>query len=250
MKIAICISGIARGNVDHHVDLLKKAFPDGDLFYATWEEQQNDISKRYKEDLFPEPELHYNPWYQCVTDNPHPKYEDYKRNWLKGRFPKDDKLIHANKQIIAHAHQIQNLPEMSWDNQKYDMIVRCRWDTVVSTKVNWKYYLDKSYNESQAIGFGIRGNRHIDLHSFKDIDHVYITRDTDQVWSRDWSYWINDPLIIHPKKLLDPNYVFKLYEDKNLWPAEYGWYQVLSKGDNHHCVYGGASIDRYVGLGT
>ena len=37
MKIAVCISGIARGKVDHHVDLLKKAFPDGDLFYATWE---------------------------------------------------------------------------------------------------------------------------------------------------------------------------------------------------------------------
>ena len=37
MKIAVCISGIARGNVDKHVERIKKAFPDGDLFYATWE---------------------------------------------------------------------------------------------------------------------------------------------------------------------------------------------------------------------
>ena len=169
---------------------------------------------------------------------------------LEYRFQKDDKLIHATKQIIAHAYQIQNLPKMSWDNKRYDMIVRCRWDTVVSTKVDWNHYLNKSFTEQCAIGFGIRGSRHIDLHSFKDIDHVYITPETDQVWSRDWAWWINDPLIIHHRDIFDYNYVFKLHEEKNLWPAEYGWYQVLSLADNHHCVYGGASIDRYVGLGT
>ena len=39
--------------------------------------------------------------------------------------------------------------------------------------------------------------------------------------------------------------LLNLHEAKKLWPAEYGWYQVLSKDDNHHCVYGGAALDRF-----
>ena len=30
----------------------------------------------------------------------------------------------------------------------------------VSTKVDWNHYLNKSFTEQCAIGFGIRGNRH------------------------------------------------------------------------------------------
>ena len=83
------------------------------------------------------------------------------------------------------------------------------------------------------------------LNKFKDIEHVFITETTDQMWSRDWSYWLNDNLIFHRRDAYDCELVHKLHEEKRLWPAEYGWYQMLSKNDNHHCVYGGAALEKF-----
>ena len=80
---------------------------------------------------------------------------------------------------------------------------------------------------------------------FKDIDHIYIQEDTDHKWSRDWSYWINDNMVFHRRDMYDCDLVHKLHKEKRLWPAEYGWYQMLSSMDNHHCVYGGACIERF-----
>ena len=240
MKIAICISGLARGNIKRNIGYLKKAFPDVPMFFSSWEEHKNDESERYNSTYYPEPTMHYNPWCECVKDNPHPKYHVYKKQFLEktGESHKK-KLLNATKQLIAHAYQVADLP------QEYDMIIRARWDTVVSEKVNFSKYLEQSYNENMAIGFAIRGGRWTDLNRFKDIDHVFINEDTDIMWSRDWSYWLNDFLIFHPRNLYDTELVHKLHKEKKLWPAEYGWYQMLSTLDNHHCVYGGAVLEKF-----
>ena len=240
MKIAICISGLARGNIKRNIGYLKKAVPDVPMFFSSWEEHKNDESERYNSTYYPEPTMHYNPWCECVKDNPHPKYHVYKKQFLEktGESHKK-KLLNATKQLIAHAYQVADLP------QEYDMIIRARWDTVVSEKVNFSKYLEQSYNENMAIGFAIRGGRWTDLNSFKDIDHVFINEDTDIMWSRDWSYWLNDFLIFHPRNLYDTELVHKLHKEKKLWPAEYGWYQMLSTLDNHHCVYGGVVIEKF-----
>ena len=240
MKIAICVSGLIRDKHKRNIDSVKKAFPDADIFYSTWEAYEDDRSRNYKCKYYPEPQMHYNPWKDCVTDNPHPKYHVYKKQFLEktGESHKK-KLLNATKQLIAHAYQVADLP------QEYDMIIRARWDTVVSEKVNFSKYLEQSYNENMAIGFAIRGGRWTDLNRFKDIDHVFINEDTDIMWSRDWSYWLNDFLIFHPRNLYDTELVHKLHKEKKLWPAEYGWYQMLSTLDNHHCVYGGVVIEKF-----
>ena len=240
MKIAICISGIARGNIKRNIGCLKKAFPNADMFFSSWEEHKNDESEKYNSTYYPEPTIHYNSWCECIVDNPHPKYHVYKKQFLEktGHFH-TKKLMNATKQLIAHAYQVADLP------QEYDMIIRSRWDTVVSEKVNFSKYLEQSYNENMAIGFAIRGGRWTDLNSFKDIDHVFIKEDTDNKWSRDWSYWLNDFLIFHPRDLCNGELVHKLHKEKRLWPAEYGWYQMLSTLDNHHCVYGGAVLEKF-----
>jgi len=244
MKPAICISGLARSrNFNKNLRCLKAAFPDIPMFFSTWEETKNELSEAHGKgtNYYPEPEIHYNPWTECVIDNPHPKYRVYKDNFIKqGEFmPARGKLLNATKQLIAHAYQIADLPE------EYDMIIRTRWDTVVSDKLDFTSYLEQSYNEKMAIGFAIRGDRHIRLDKFKDIDHVYIQEDTDHKWSRDWSYWINDNMIFHRRDMYDCDLVHKLHKEKRLWPAEYGWYQLLSVMDNHHCVYGGAALERF-----
>ena len=240
MKPVICISGVARGNIKRNIRHLRKAFPDIPMFFSSWEETKNGMSEEFKSSYYPEPHIHYNPWCECVTDNPHPKYHAYKKDFInKTGMANQAKLMNATKQLIAHAYQVADLPE------EYDMIIRTRWDTIVSEHLNFSAYLNQSYNDKQAIGFAIRGGRHIKLDKFKDIEHVYITPETDQTWSRDWSYWLNDNLIFHRRDMYDCDLVHKLHKEKRLWPAEYGWYQVLSVMDNHHCVYGGAALEKF-----
>lgn len=240
MKPAICISGIARGNIKRNISHLKSAFPDIPMFFSTWEETKNDISEEYNSSYYPEPTIHYNPWCECVVDNPHPKYHVYKKQFIeKTGIAHHKKLLNATKQLIAHAHHLDEIPK------EYDMIIRTRWDTIVSEKADFTQYLNESYNNNYAIGFAIRGDRWVYLDKFKDIDHVYITDTTDASWSRDWSYWLNDNLIFHRRDAYDTALVHKLHEEKRLWPAEYGWYQLLSVMDNHHCVYGGAALEKF-----
>ena len=242
MKIAICFSGIARGSVTRNIKSVEAAMPDADFYYATWKERENDISKKYKAVTYPEPVLHYNSWTECVEDNPNHKYAQYKfgiSNKIGGVY-QTESLNHSTKQILAHAYQVRDI------KKDYDLIVRIRWDAVCGSRINFQKYLDMSYNENIAVGFAIRGGRHTNLNIFKDIAHKYCTRDTDISVSRDWCWWLNDNLIIHPPSKFDPEKVFKLHEEKRLWPAEFGWYQVLSENDDHHCVYGGCAIERFV----
>ena len=58
---------------------------------------------------------------------------------------------------------------------------------------------------------------------------------------------LSDYLIMHRKKDIDTDKVYKLHSKKNLLGAEWGWWQILSKpsgGENHTSVYGGIILVR------
>ena len=57
MKFAICISGLARGNIKRNIGYLKKAFPDVPMFFSSWEEHKNDESERYNSTYY-----HFELW--------------------------------------------------------------------------------------------------------------------------------------------------------------------------------------------
>lgn len=239
MKIAICISGIARANSVRNVELVKKSF-DTDIFFATWDSCVNEHSSKFDCSVYPEPKIKYNPWTDdnCICE--HYKYRGYRNKFLAGEYSTNSKLMNATKQIIAHAYQLRDLPA------EYDLIIRTRWDTYVSPNVDFIKYINESYQQNKAIGFAVRNGRHENVHKFKEYDQVYVDQNTPPNISRDWAWWLNDNLIIHPRSLFDCDKALRLDADRKLLPAEYGWYQMLSVDDNHKCVYGGAAIDRYV----
>lgn len=239
MKIAICVSGIARANSVKNAELVKKSF-DADIFFATWDSCVNEHSSKFDCSVYPEPKIEYNPWTDdnCICE--HHKYHGYRKKFLTGEYSTSSKFMNATKQILAHAYQLQDLPA------EYDLIIRTRWDTYVSPNVNFINYVNESYQQNKAIGFAVRNGRHENVHTFKEYDQVYVNENTPHSISRDWAWWLNDNLIIHPRSLFDCDKAFNLNADKKLLPAEFGWYQMLSVDDNHKCVYGGAAIDRYV----
>lgn len=240
MKIAVCFSGIVRGNIERNIKSAKMHFGDN-VFFSTWKGLARDKFDDLGCSYFDEPKIHYNPWMECEVESPHPKYKAYKRDFLSGK-SMNSKLVHASKQIVGHAHQLKHqVPE------EYDLIVRTRWDTFISKNVDFKEYIKYAYEEEASVGFSIRGNRHSNVHRMVEIPKVYPKKKQDGSVSNDWGWWLNDNLIIHHRNRFDSDKVFDMYENKQLLPAEYGWYQVLSQPkDDHLSIYGGACIERYV----
>lgn len=245
MKLAVCISGICRGNVDRNINALKNRFPLADFFYGTWkgrEEGMANIPGRPKYFKFDEPKIHYHP----ILDQDEETASQYGPKLVAqhSNFRKDPKMAertkHHTKQILAHAYMLEQL------DPEYDMIIRARFDTWVTPHVNFNPYLIDSYEMKRAIGFGVRGTRHKDINKLKDVPKVY--PDKDYQGSHDWGWYLMDPLIMHPRELFNIEHALELHETKKLLPAEWGWYQVLSQpyGDNHRSVYGGAQIEKYL----
>jgi len=247
MKVAVCLSGIVRGQIAFNIQRLKQAFPNADFFYGTYTAREEDLhwflgmgnSDYY---LFDEPNMHYHPILDVEEVYTH-KLKVIKDKMIRGEMVKEkQKVAHHTKQILSHANLLSQL----WPD--YDMIIRARWDTFVSLKVEWKEWIERSYEENIAIGFGTRTSRWKDLDSFYEVPKLYPDGRDDNV-SQDWGHYLMDPIIMHPRSLLDPKHAFKLHEQKKLLPAEVGWWQVLSEptgGERHISVYGGAQIERFL----
>lgn len=252
MKVAILASGLPKGDWRKNLKKFKKIFGDVDLYTAGWDRE--DVKYReFLDYLFEEPEVLYHP----VDDTqPYPteKCHAYKKRKLMHK-----KTQHAHKQIIIHDRLLNAVDPDS----KYDLIIRIRFDTWLSDEVDFRPFMERSIKENCAIGFGCRPSRHKNLNVLAELPHYRppnhgqkdhpdygkSEKTKSQIEkTQDWAYNLMDPLIFHPRKLWDTELVNRLFNEKQLKCAEWGWYQVLSEpyGESHLCVYGGAQIERYV----
>jgi hypothetical protein len=240
MKLAVCMNGLFRNHVKPHVGVLHKRFhekfPTADFYYHTWTEFENTVPSQYKmnQDYFftdPEPKLKYHPISDSKTNCKHGKWHPYKSGNLMRH-----KTQNGSKQILGYAMMHKNI------QKEYDVVIRARWDTALDEQVDFTPYIEMAYEEG-PVGFSIRGKRGP---SGKD-GKVKIVEKTDYDPMDDWFGYLQDALIIHKQEHFDPDYVLQLHKDENLWPAEWGWYQVMSLpyGDNiHTSCHGGAYIAR------
>lgn len=244
MKTALCISGIPRGTVKQNVDTALKHF-DADVFYATYTNQEEQVKKHTDTYyLHAEPSISYHPLADIPEDVMPPVAKTWAlREQIKSDFMLYERMRHQSKQIFAHDMLLNEI------SAEYDMIVRMRYDTRLSTVADLKPYLQKSYNENIAIGFGTRTRRHKNFDTIEMVPKIWPNRrgSTPGV-SNDWGGYIMDPLILHPRKLWDSTRLKELHAKKSLLSAERGFYQILSQpyGDSHECYYGGAQIEKYL----
>tara|TARA_B100000902_G_C27124751_1_gene820513 strand:+ start:69 stop:764 length:696 start_codon:yes stop_codon:yes gene_type:complete len=231
MKLALCIHGLYRPNIypipKHLIINLIKTFSTADVYYHTWSNKIESIPIEYigKLENCTEPKINYHPIVDSKTDCKHAKWENYKKQKLLF-----DKMQHASKQILGYADLISKI------NKKYDVIIRARWDTQISTDIDFGPYLKEALEH--PIGFMTRPTRRHNLNELIEVDK---TNEAD-----DWFCYLADVLIFHSPKHFDPKYVHKLHKEENLWPCEWGWWQVMSEpyGDIHNCYHGGAVIAR------
>jgi hypothetical protein len=244
MKTAICISGIPRGDTIKNVEIAKTHF-DADVFYATYFGQTQHV-KKYTDTYYthPEPSIQYHP----LADVPEHIMPPVHKTWmLRDRIKTDlglrERMSHQSKQIFAHDMLLNDIPSV------YDMIVRMRYDTRLSTIADPKSLLVRSYENNIAIGFGVRTSRHKSLDVLSQIPKIWPNRHAPTPGvSNDWGGYIMDPLILHPRGLWNSERLKDLHAKKSVLGAERGFYQILSQpyGDTHECYYGGAQIEKYL----
>lgn len=126
MKVAMCFSGLPRGDYQKNIKQFRKVFP-YDFFFSTWAGQE----LKEKHTVYQEP------------------HSDYLKPFVKkNKFKKVEVLNRGYKQLVGHALQILfDVPK------EYDMIVRCRYDIVLNEKYDWVGHLKESYEDRCVKGF-------------------------------------------------------------------------------------------------
>ena len=253
MKIAICVSGICKGSsVQQNMASASEIFDvdPKDFFYSTWKGREKDCEKHNIKDFytFEEPVMHYHPLIDIPEDIMPPVYKAWQLRKMcqENSNPKIKKKIgQSTKQILGHSYLLEKIPE------EYDMIIRIRYDTYITPKLKaeLKEWVNISYNESKACGFGLRTSRQRNINILTRLPHIWPDphEDIPHV-SKDWGGYLMDPMIFHKRDMFNSELMLKLHNNNSLLVAEYGWYQILSQpfGDNHESFYGGAQLEAYL----
>jgi len=229
LKVALCISGLCRLPERHVVAQHNKmvaAFRPAIIFYHTWKGYQHIVPQALHEQLLltDEPIVDYCP----VTDtlpSRNKKHADYLKRKSIDSFKKHN---NATKQIHAHADIVKANQQQLAD---VDVIIRARWDSLVSLKVNFDPWI-LAAAEKGPVGF---------MHRKADnLDTLRVSAKTDD--DNDWCEYLPDIIIMHSPKHFRPDLVKQLHDQHLLRSAEWGWYQVLSQpyGDIHTSIRGGA----------
>ena len=127
MKVALCFSGLPRGNYNDNIQKFKNIFSNSDAFFSTWrgnhiEGQDYTTYQEPEQNFYSEADL---------------SFSNKKEVYLRG-----------HKQIIAHALQLLfDVPK------EYDMIARCRYDCQLNEEIDWQKMLATCYENNYVYGF-------------------------------------------------------------------------------------------------
>ena len=197
MKVAMCFSGLPRGNYKENITRFRRIFPDYDFFFSTWR------------------------GYEIEGEN-YTIYEEPKSDYLNalcndkkiGKKYNAKVLAWGYKQIIGHSLQLLfDVP------REYDMIVRCRYDSELNEKIDWDHFVKKSYNRNTIFGFSSESGEN--SKGLKRWDSII------EITGKYQYARLNDMLIFHKRNDFSSERVFELFRKEILQPCEQGWVQAF-----------------------
>ena len=228
-EIAVCVSGLAREGYKEAIERAKKVFP-YNFFYMQWTGYpQPDVTDCY---FFNEPQYDYH---NLLDTKYYPKCPVLRKYTIKpnGKIFRKAGLLEKtrtnSKQILAHYWLVNKLPA------QYKTIIKLRYDSFISNKVNFTPFIEKA-SCGTVVGFGGSApggdiDTSLSIHSLNDCD-------------RCTGFYLFDHIIFHPREKLKN--VEKLFKEKDLLGAEWGWHQILchqwSKDNNYVNVSGGSLL--------
>lgn len=235
MRIAVCISGACStptGNIIKNHLRLQERFPTADFYYGTWTSYKSEFEK-----IFPDKRCHYydepvvyHPYLEIDRSAIISTHYNDTIDWVKrGNNDRREWTKHHTKQILINAWLSTELLE------RYDIIIRTRFDAFISPEANFDSYIDDTLQNHRANCFGTRTPKKInEINEIASIGN--------------WTVRLMDHLIIYPADCMDTNNVNELHKSKRLHAAEYGWYQVISMphGSQHRNHDGWVNHDKKV----
>lgn len=230
LKIAVVQGGQLRMDDDILTlsdNLLKDAFPNADFFYPVWREDWNSRREIVESfggtvEVIDEYEIDYHPY----NDNPDAvDTENYKKKLVN---PNVYRHTHQTLQILNHNRMMRKYL------QDYDVIIRTRYDSIISPVQVFDDAIDMVMSANAVISYQDSGDHFFTANSF--------------IVSKQAKMVSDGGLIFHSPKVWDCDLVTHLDKRKKLLAAEFGWYQVLI-GDTDIPYYrfdGGAHMTRCV----
>lgn len=237
MKTALCLSGRWNEFCDQQwIDRTQDVIPHDKMFTGMWKGYEQEYSADY---YFDDPENLYHPVFDTdpypddaskLRRDVFPELIHQDQNFFGGS--QHSQLKHAyasanwHKQLLIHNEMMKTIPP------EYDMIIRSRFDVIVSEIIPWADLLQESYDEVLPIGFNCMN--YYGTHGYNELRGM----------GKETTYYINDALIMHPRECWDTDLVDSLYKDKKLKSAEEGWYQILSEPFKmwHRSYHGGCYL--------
>lgn len=237
IKVSLLVSGQIRGRWKSNLNNLSHCLQPNKTYTSTWSPSNEDVNFK-----FIEPEMVYHP---VIDTEPYPTFKaiEYKKR-CQTDYSLRLKTKHRTKQILQHNLLMQKI-------EPCDVVIRTRYDCVISNEIDWNSCIKKSFDENCALGFGTRTSRWSTWKKILEIPK-FVPPENKKISGRglketnDWAYYLMDTLIIHPYKLWNCEKVKNLHDNKKLKAAEWGWYQILSNADNHYSYYGGCQMQRLI----
>ena len=233
MNIAVCVSGkcfsqTTEGGSKQVCSLSnlnqrqKEKFPDADFYYATWESDKEIFEQNFPNEdclYLEEPEPHYHPYFDIKEeDHIHPIFTERLGKIHRMSKQRQDWAKHHTKQHLIHSELVKKIDTI----KKYDIIVRTRFDSFITSDADFTEHLKE------------------DLCGFAVTNQSAFNRIYPCTMDGHYSIFLFDQLIIHKRDLLDVTLADKLYRERKLHAAEFGWYQLLSQpnGSIHKNYHG------------
>jgi len=213
--VAICFSGLYRGQALKNIEVFRQAFPNVDMYFEAWEHPDlPDFITPVKEPREVFPSYEWKASTQRFVVDPTKRAE-----------PAIPGGTHC-KQHYGHAHIVKSLPK------DYRYIVRARYDVRLSLDIDWTHRARFGMKHKLVIGIGVRPplrlesgieTHHPEWDSWK---HYPCYGWGQQHWHF-WGHGLSDSMIMHPRSMIDCDFVFRNYEDETLRKGEHGWWQIL-----------------------
>ena len=249
-----------RDKLKESVDDIKAKFAGYDIYWQSWDNETNrEILEPLGLDIL---------WVEQheITVNSYERL--YRTGWMNPDFEvkykklqrspeKLTKLMNRTLQLLAQADIVESLPK------KYDIHIRTRWDVYFSPSFNIDDWIELGYD--RPVGFAFSNQIPLD-DTDKDMDmddRILAKRKKvkslidageydvkkcieDEKETEYWKYMIYDFCMIYKADLFNPAMARKLHDTGKLFPAEYGWYQLLNKNNDHYNVNGLVATRRLV----
>lgn len=273
MRPALLVTGnysplLRREGLKESVDQIKNVFHKFDIYYQTWNgELYEHIFKDIDEEIFtydepPPPPV--SPYEHAFANNI--ITEGYHKRRVEEFIQKDmlytsDRLINMCKQHYGFCLLYKDLL-----NKKYKKIIRTRWDIVLSKYFDPDYILHLS--KTNIVGCGLstsstrfksvyqnspplskdetalRKKRRIAREILNENAYFLDEQSTAKKDNDHWTNFIIDFIISFNREDFDVDKTLKLYRENKLYPAEWGWHQMMCQKRKHINIDGFAALRR------